>query len=237
VYGLQAKGLNGNEPPHTSVEQMAAYYIKEIRTVQPQGPYYLAGYCFGGVLAFEMAQQLGNEGEEIALLASLNGLAPGYNDPLPAGDADKPASEINLLPTRQRWDYFRLLSSKEKLIYALKVLKSKVWSYGTQARVRRWAYTYYLLRNRPLPEAFGKHYFLEMNSVFVKAYQPKPYRGTMVVFHSPSIYHDPYLGWTPLAKEGIQTHAIAGNHLTRRQIMQEPFVELTAEKLKEYLPH
>jgi thioesterase domain-containing protein len=78
MYGLQAKGLNGNEAPHTRIEDMAAHYISEIRLIQPEGPYFLAGYCLGGILAFEMAQQLTRQGEKIALLASLNGVSPTY---------------------------------------------------------------------------------------------------------------------------------------------------------------
>jgi thioesterase domain-containing protein/acyl carrier protein len=69
VYGLQAQGLDGSLPPLTAVEDMAALYVKEIRRVQPLGPYFLAGYCGGGTLAYEAAQQLRAQGESVALLA------------------------------------------------------------------------------------------------------------------------------------------------------------------------
>jgi phthiocerol/phenolphthiocerol synthesis type-I polyketide synthase E len=68
-YGLQCRGLDGSCPPLTTVEEMAARYVKEIRRVQPYGPYYVGGYCGGGTIAFEVAQQLLAEGEQIALLA------------------------------------------------------------------------------------------------------------------------------------------------------------------------
>jgi non-ribosomal peptide synthetase component F/thioesterase domain-containing protein len=68
-YGLQAQGLDGERPYLTRVEDMAALYIREIRTVQPHGPYFLGGYCLGGTIALEMAQQLKTCGEEIGLLA------------------------------------------------------------------------------------------------------------------------------------------------------------------------
>jgi thioesterase domain-containing protein len=68
-YGLQAQGLDGRLPPLTSVEEMAALYVKEIRGVQPKGPYCLGGGTSGGVVAFEMAQQLQAIGEEVGLLA------------------------------------------------------------------------------------------------------------------------------------------------------------------------
>jgi phthiocerol/phenolphthiocerol synthesis type-I polyketide synthase E len=68
-YGLQSQGLDGSCAPLTKVEEMAALYVKEIRRVQPHGPYFLGGYCMGGTVAFEVAQQLRAEGEPVALLA------------------------------------------------------------------------------------------------------------------------------------------------------------------------
>ena len=62
IYGLQARGLDGNEPPFTSVPEMAAHYVHAIRQVQPEGPYLMAGVCTGGLIVYEMAQQLATEG-------------------------------------------------------------------------------------------------------------------------------------------------------------------------------
>ena len=53
---------------YTSIEAIASYYLQEIRRVQARGPYLLGGYCTGGVIAFEMAQQLRAAGEEVAIL-------------------------------------------------------------------------------------------------------------------------------------------------------------------------
>lgn len=68
-YGLQAQGLDGRYPPLTRIEDMAALYVKHIRKARPHGPYFLGGYCMGGTIAFEVAQQLQSIGEQIALLA------------------------------------------------------------------------------------------------------------------------------------------------------------------------
>ena len=67
-YVFQSRGLTGREAHHT-VEEMAHDYIQEMRSVQAHGPYFLAGYCFGGKIAREMALQLSAIGEEVALLA------------------------------------------------------------------------------------------------------------------------------------------------------------------------
>jgi len=72
VYGLQARGLDGEQPTQERVEDMAASYIEQMRTVQPGGPYALAGYSFGGLVAFEIAQQLRRAGEQIEYLCLLD---------------------------------------------------------------------------------------------------------------------------------------------------------------------
>ena len=68
-YGLQAVGLDASRPPLTRIEDMATAYAKEIRRKQPHGPYFLGGYCMGGTVAYEIAQQLQAQGERVALLA------------------------------------------------------------------------------------------------------------------------------------------------------------------------
>ena len=68
-YGTQSRGLDGTEEPFRCIEDMARAYIGEIREIQPKGPYMLGGACMGGVVAFEMAQQLAASGEEVAVLA------------------------------------------------------------------------------------------------------------------------------------------------------------------------
>ncbi|MFK8004041.1 MAG: SDR family NAD(P)-dependent oxidoreductase [Polyangiales bacterium] len=75
-YGLQARGLYGDQEPHETFEEMASAYIEEIRTVQPRGPYFLGGFSGGGITAYEMAQQLEAAGEEVALLVMLDTPVP-----------------------------------------------------------------------------------------------------------------------------------------------------------------
>jgi len=76
LYGLQARGLDGEEAPLTTFEEMAAHHLAEIRAVQPKGPYHLVGLCIGGVIAYEMAQQLVRAGEEVGMLAMLETWPP-----------------------------------------------------------------------------------------------------------------------------------------------------------------
>src|SRR5271154_5449555 len=68
-FGLQSQGLGGTQRPLSRIEDMAAIYLKEIRKKQPRGPYLLGGYCMGGTIAYEVACQFQQIGEEVALLA------------------------------------------------------------------------------------------------------------------------------------------------------------------------
>ena len=72
VYGLQARGIYGGQAPHETFEEMARDYLAEVRAVQPHGPYLLGGFSGGGLVAYEMAQQLRADGEETALLVMLD---------------------------------------------------------------------------------------------------------------------------------------------------------------------
>ncbi|WP_333792892.1 type I polyketide synthase [Hyphomicrobium sp.] len=72
VYGLQARGIYGGEEPHETFEEMARAYLAEMRTVQPHGPYLLGGFSGGGLVAYELAQQLRADGEETALVVLLD---------------------------------------------------------------------------------------------------------------------------------------------------------------------
>ncbi|CAN5750343.1 hypothetical protein BH10CHL1_BH10CHL1_00280 [soil metagenome] len=102
-YGLQAAGLEGAELPHTTVEEMATYYVEAMRTVQPEGPYYLGGHSLGGWVAFEMARQLQQQGQSIALVAII----------------DTPVPQIAHFVDQSEWDDARWLV---ELAYRIKHL-------------------------------------------------------------------------------------------------------------------
>ena len=78
-YGLQLQGLNGVDPFHTTVDEMAAHYVSEVVSQQPDGPYYLGGFSGGGVVALEMARQLTEAGKAVALVLLFDSPAPGYD--------------------------------------------------------------------------------------------------------------------------------------------------------------
>jgi thioesterase domain-containing protein len=78
VYALQARGLDGNIIKDQSFQAMAAAHLAELRSLQPEGPYFLGGYCLGGLLALEAAQQLSAAGEEVASVILIQSTNPAY---------------------------------------------------------------------------------------------------------------------------------------------------------------
>ena len=85
-YGLQSRGVQGGDLPPTRVEEMAADYLAELRTVQREGPYRLGGWSMGGLVAFEMARRLEAAGEEVELLALVDSVAPRAAPPAAAAE-------------------------------------------------------------------------------------------------------------------------------------------------------
>lgn len=221
-FGLQAQGLNDNQPRHTSVEQMAAHYVKEIREVQPAGPYLLGGYCFGGKVAFEMAQQLRAQGEGVSLVALIDAFAPGYQTLLPWGLR-------KLEQVKFHWRNFKKLEGYARLGY--------FWEKGKLARARAQnllaalAARLYLSLGLSLPPVL--RVAAKVRGPRIRPYNPKVYAGTITVFapsNSHSGYHrfESHLGWNRLAAGGLEIHEIPGQVTA---IIAEPYVKDLAEQL------
>ena len=94
-YGLQSQGLDGQHPCHSRIEEMATHYLNEMRTVHPRGPYFFGGFSFGGLVAYEMAQQLRAAGEEVGLVVLFD-TYPGNLEPVATSFV-----KLLLQPTRQ----------------------------------------------------------------------------------------------------------------------------------------
>jgi thioesterase domain-containing protein/acyl carrier protein len=112
-YGMQAQGLDAGHPCHTRTEDMASHYIKEIRSVQPQGPYFLGGYSFGGAIAFEMAQQLAAQGQEDAVVVLFDTNFPQQSTSV-SRKAESTSSALLMLfrvPASERWTYLSRMAT------------------------------------------------------------------------------------------------------------------------------
>jgi thioesterase domain-containing protein len=244
VYGFQSQGLYGRALPHTNVEEMAAHYIIEMRSVQPRGPYLLGGWCFGGLVAFEMAQQLHSMAERVDMLAILNAPSGPEYDVLNTNPVLPPLA----VRLREAWCKFSSLPGGEKVQFAVDKLtghlawrkrrlrhQAKVLASRLTKGVRHRIYRYYRDHRRPLPDVLRNSYFKNINLVAERRYQHQSYPGSMVIFRDQGPYPDPCLGWGRFVQGEIELFEIPVNVNRHRALMQEPAARMLAEKMEEYL--
>lgn len=240
-YGLQSRGLYGGSSPPRTVQKMASHYLSEMRQVHPGGPWLLAGYCFGSLVAFEIAQRLVAGGEEVQLLAMLNGPSPLWikewvyygNQPGWREKHSVPAA----LPRKVRRAHrrkqrlqapFKLISRIPGVIAAPRRILKGFWWHTRRVRTRL-----LLSLGRPVPERDREEFFLRLHRDAEKRYVPSKYPGEILVFYGDGLYEEPTLGWESLGK--VSTYAAPGEHANNRGLMHEPAVGFVAERLQEYL--
>jgi surfactin family lipopeptide synthetase A len=203
-YGLQPPGLDEGRPRYARTEDMAAHYLKEIRGVQPEGPFFLGGYSFGGCIAFEMAQQLAALGQQDTVVVLFDTLYPGGGDSLSVSFALQKIFQ---------------LSSDERSKYLLRMATAPFRSLRRRVYVSRLPNNVKQIRKACLQA--------ERN------YQPQPYRGPVILFrsnHKPlGQVSDPHAGWSTCCTRGIEIHEVEGNH---ENILLEPQVRTVARLLK-----
>jgi amino acid adenylation domain-containing protein len=219
-YGLQAKGLEEGQEPQTRIEEMAAFYIDAMRSVQAEGPYFLGGWSMGGVVAFEMAQQLRAQGQRTALLALLDTRIPDADEEF--ADAE---FEVTLLVDFVR--YFGLsLDPRDALARLPKnELLERVLEYAKRAGL--------------MPsdvEVSQAQPFIDLCKADFRATQKyvlRPYPGRITLFKAgqelAGTSSDPTFGWSEWAGGGVDIHVVPGNHAT---MVYKPYVAVLAEQLR-----
>ncbi len=226
-YGLQSAGLNGKHAAHTRVEDMAAHYLREIRELQPVGPYFIGGRSLGGMIAFEMARQLRAQGEEIGLLALLDTYPSGYAKLLRDQTTLRARFDRELSRTKTHLANLKGLSLPDKILYL--IAKSKFAPRKMKSQIWRRVYSSFQNLGRPLPRSLQD--IKELNSLAVREYVPHVYGGHVTLFWASSDLRasvDFVEGWRALAGGGIDVHKIPGSHL---DIVKEPHVQELAKKL------
>lgn len=224
IYGLQASGLDGKQPVHRSVPEMAGHYLVELRRVQTHGPYRLGGWSMGGIIALEMAQQLVACGETVDLVAMLDThlMAPGARLAAVSDNAvlkwiasrlGLPMEKLQALPREQRW--------------------RAVLEHGRVALA--------------LPEHIGEQELEAVAEVCkahisaIAAYEPLPYSGKVALFRAEAGgrreartgrgKHDGLARWQALFPALVELRA-SGNHYG---IMRQPGVAEIARHLIEIM--
>lgn len=224
LYGLQPVGLEGTQTPHTRIEEMAAHYIQEMQTVEPNGPYFLGGYSFGGLVAFEMARQLKAQGKTIAFLGLFDAHAPGYKKLV-----------------FWRWLLKKINYTSQN---GFQILLNKVQSqlFGKPKPETINAELASLTQHLHLDSQKSIDHSIELvtkvNFQAIDYYAPKPYCGQATLFRatleepSEGWKFDPYLGWKKLVNKGIEIQDIPAIHI---RMFDEPNVKIVAEKLRDCL--
>jgi thioesterase domain-containing protein/acyl carrier protein len=225
VWGLQARGLDGVEPAFTRVEDMAAYYISHMRQVQPRGPYMIAGFCFGGLVAYEMARELVEIGETVAFLGLLNS-SFHYRFLTPLGRVRfQVAKELIHLQTIRR------LSGRERMSYMSSRLGARLT--GVRLGTASLPYVDHLPDGQDVPP--------ELEAVTAAAerafydYEPPAYSGAVTYFQPMSRDFRNILEFAPEWRgkaAGVETLLVPGDHLT---MLDPPAIDIWGAALGERL--
>jgi len=206
-------------------EEIAGAFVKVMREAQPHGPYFLGGFCVNGVVAYEMARQLVEEGEPVALLALFD-----TQNPVTYWDYSQDG-RVGYLRGKSRFHLAKLKEVEfghlhsyvsERMLGGRRRLKRLSWylSY-TARRAFRWA---------------GLQNLDAIVHLASEEYTPRPYPGRIVLFQSTvwpeGKYWDFEIGWRDLAAGGVEMHRISGDHLG---MFEEPNVSAVASKLNAHL--
>lgn len=234
-YALQAQGVDGNREPYERIEDMAAHYVNEIRDLQAHGPYYLGGHSFGGLIAYEMAQQLHAQGEQVALLALIDTYLSEDLGFSWISRTVGPAVRFQARRARHHLSVIRRLGYHQRLAYLAE--KGEVLSQRVRERFARSAYRLFpALKpprravDDPLPAVLRKVEHAHRRAA--DRYVPRPYAGRIVllVADTPVLkLAPPEQGWSALAAGGLSVVRVPGGHAT---ILQEPAVAALAGAIR-----
>jgi thioesterase domain-containing protein len=239
-YNL-AKNLGTDQPffsihafdPHTpaelvdlSMEEIAAEYVRLIRSIDPSGPYVLVGHCAFGLIAFEAARQLREEGKSIQAIIMFDTWAPSFAQSL--GRVHR-----SLIKLMYRWRFHKnriigLFKGETTLAASLATIRSLRALHGFLTRRR--------LSSALLQKTIDTDWFLKPLLHARANYRPAAYEGDVIVFHSDDNpkgrLFDPNFGWRNLVKGRLDVQCIGGSHMTMGHM---PRTALIAKHIRSFL--
>lgn len=229
LYGFQAQGLDGKKAFHSTIEDMANNYIAEMRRLQPEGPYYLGGHSFGGLVAFEMAQQLQHAGQHVALLVLFDTPGPAYRPPVNTTRAPQ-TFLARLNRHRQNVKLLNWMGVGKYVHIRVAGLFRGWWKRHFIKARRLLCYGFRMLDIQP-PLILKSSYMLYVTSVEAQAiYEIRPYAGQLTLFQCDTHYAwQEGLGWKEIVWGGLDVQEVAGEH---ENVLDEPHVEGLAGTLQ-----
>ena len=248
VYGIRAIGMEDRQDPQNRIEQMAETYIEEMLAVQPQGPYFIAGVCTGGTVAFEMASKLKSRGLEVAFL----GLIDSTARPILSDSNNIPAKEIEKSLLSNFFDrYIKhnfvlrgannllavLIDPQLKLKDKLSFTSDMVEQLYKQVERKLETITYKSNKQRSLPYKIRRSRVFDAGIEALAHYTPQAYRGGKVILirandNPAHINHNYQLGWDEFLTDELEVYEIQSDQTT---LLFEPHIRTLASKLNSSL--
>jgi thioesterase domain-containing protein/acyl carrier protein len=233
VYAFQAKGLDGHIEKDSRLEDMAAAYISELRGLQPEGPYFLGGFCFGGLLALEVAQQLTAAGQEVALLVLIQTMHP---------DAMRFKPGITIFQRAWYRATKRISLEADNLSHSHKGYIAHRLRYFWDVIRAQVAISIdgFTGREHKDPSRLPVQYILttlgKVHDEAIKKWVPRPFQGRVVLFRAnkqlSGLIADEYLGWKTVLNGNLEVCEIPGH---QQNLLLEPNVVQLADQLTTFL--
>jgi len=216
-YGLQARGVDGILEPDETIPAMAERYLAAIRSVQPKGPYFLAGYSGGGVIAYEIAQRLRRANETLGAIIMIDTLEPSQ--------MRTPVSMLDRLRCLPRLKLRRVLKAP-----------INVWTYHLVPKLERLIG----VKRKAAPMTTLEIAAQAVDAAYhrsQRAYVTEPYEGEIVLVRAddartPFVRSGPSFGWGKFVRGRVSTLDVSADHFT---VFEEPAVSQMAAGLKPYL--
>jgi aspartate racemase len=210
LYGLQAPGVDKTRLPIATVEGLAAYYIEQMRRFQPRGPYHFGGFCFAGVVAYEMARQLTEQGEQPGIVVLI--------DAYPRGTRGPTRKQIR----RNRLREFRQGDARERAMW----FKERARLFGE--RIRRTLYfrsgylALDLLAKTGLPIPKRPWNLVHVaGSLAAKGYSPPPSAVRIEYFRPQTAPSERGTPWDSIALGGVVLHQVIGPQMSHATITKD----------------
>jgi amino acid adenylation domain-containing protein len=248
IYGVRAVGMDDQRSPHNRIGEMAEAYIHEIRTIQPQGSYWLAGLCTGGTVAFEMAQRLISQGFEIRFLALIDSTARPIltksDSPTEAENNDHSSATLfdryikHNFALRGVNNLFGIVTNpqlklKDKISFAAEMGQQLYKK--TKDKFEVLAYNNQTSQNLPYPLRRSRVYEAGIEALL--HHTPTVYEGDKVIlFRAPDnpehVEQNYQLGWDEFVTGELEVHEVLGDQTT---MLFEPHIKILAAKLNSCL--
>ena len=213
VYGLQTAGFDQLRPSvYLPIEELAANYISELRTVQPEGPYLLGGLSFGGLVAWQMGHQLTEEGHDVALVVLLD------------------TKSSLTTPWTPREAFRRYRSRLEKMTARAKV---RYLAFGVFRRLWRWfrllGVRISVRQRHRLPSDLRNFHYSPLHARAAREFELRPYKGRVMILSEQGAIDEQREFWGPLCKSELEIYEIPADHL---DMFHEPHVRTLATHLE-----